>query len=62
MVAFHEITIHKDKRISVSHLKLLKLNVFVPNVGACFRTNTSSSVKPVKWDEFVRKKIKKIVF
>jgi hypothetical protein len=47
MVAFQEITFHKDKRISFSHLKLLKLNVFAHNLGACFRTAMSSSVKPI---------------
>jgi hypothetical protein len=47
MMAFHEITIQKDKRISVSHLKLLKLNVSAHSLGACFRTATSSSVKPI---------------
>lgn len=48
VVAFHEITIHKDKRISVSHLELLKLNVFAHSLGACFRTVTSSSVNPLR--------------
>ena len=47
MVTFYEITIHKDKRISISHFKLLKLNVFAQNMGACFRTATSSFVRPI---------------
>jgi hypothetical protein len=51
MVAVHEITIDKDKLISVSHLKLLKSNVLVHNVGAYFRTATSNSVKPIAWAE-----------
>jgi len=43
MLAFHEITIHKDKRISVSHLRQLKLNAFAHNLRTCFRTATISS-------------------
>jgi hypothetical protein len=39
MVAFHEVTIHEDKRISVSHLKLLKLNVFAHNLGGLLQNS-----------------------
>ena len=39
LVAFHEITIHKDKRISVSHLKLLKAECLCTKLGGLLQNS-----------------------